>query len=216
MNTNMRKELSFLSIIIAILFICNCSLGSNHINISNKDDSPTLGTYQISLSTITAPYPDSTNQTITNYQDFNLSNQSKSSSPSSKENNIILPPAPPSSAPKPSPGKASISGALFSNNSKIRIASTVAYLTLAQGEKKEDLYPILVGPEPNIGDITFITDQMGNFVVENIPPGRYFMIVWAPYSWKVVRNIETDNGAKLLDLMADQNIPLGVLYVPWP
>lgn len=160
-------------------------------------------------------------------------NQISNSYPSSDLNNIIhpyptegssilptlengqLPPAP-SDAPTPQEGKASISGTVFSYTSFIVIPDTTIYLTPAQGNKQE-LFPMLTGPNPQAGDIQGRTDSKGRLFINNVPPGNYFIIVWAPYSWSVVVDRSKDPPSPLLfSFEANRKYPLGVLQVSWP
>ena len=160
-------------------------------------------------------------------------NQISNSYPSSDLNNIIYPypaegssllstlqngqlPHAPSDAPTPPEGKASISGTVFSFTSFIVIPDTTIYLTPAQGDKQE-LFPMLTGPNPQAGDIPGRTDSKGQFFINNVPPGNYFIIVWAPYSWSVVVDHVKDPPSPLLfSLEANRQYSLGVLQVSWP
>jgi len=136
--------------------------------------------------------------------------------PNSTQININLPPDPPTSAPQPQAGKGSVSGALYSYNMKIRIAGTLAYLTPAVGEKKDQVPSILTSPNPEQGDVYFTTDDKGNFELDNVSPGNYFLIVWSPYTWEVAQVSETDEKAMSIELQADQKTILGTVLVGWP
>jgi hypothetical protein len=125
-------------------------------------------------------------------------------------------PIPPQSAPEPLTGKVSISGVLYSSTSNIILRNTQAYLTLASGVGNDQLNPVLGGPKPQIGDILFTTDEKGNFELNNVPAGKYFIVVWAPLSWTVVMKSKTDANAMLMNLQAGSKTPLGVLFVSWP
>ena len=99
---------------------------------------------------------------------------------------------------------------------KIRIAGTLAYLTPAQGEQKDQMPALLTNPDPKRGDVFFTTDDKGNFQLDNVQPGNYFLIVWSPYTWEVAQISETDEKALLVELKADQKNILGVVLVGWP
>ncbi len=112
--------------------------------------------------------------------------------------------------------KASVSGAIYSFTTKIRVAGTYAYLTPALGENKDQMPGVLIGPQKEKGDFAFHTDDKGNFELNNVPPGKYFIILWAPMTWNEVQVSETDIKALLVDLPADQKTVLGTLYIAWP
>jgi hypothetical protein len=125
-------------------------------------------------------------------------------------------PNPPADAPGPEPGKASVSGTLYSPTSKMVIAGTQFYLTPGWGADHREVPPIFVGPQVDKGDISLISDSQGNFSVNNIPPDNYYLVVWAPLTWDVAQISETDTNLLLLELKADQQFPLGIVYVSWP
>lgn len=216
----MMNKLSLLMLLVIVIIVTGCSSETSG---TTEAPSSTEAAYpypaNIDPDTLPPdpyPYPSPQSQAIPEYPGISAEPQSLSEYPDPLNTDVYLPPEPPNTAPKPKPGMAAISGALYSYNSEIRIAGTQAYLTLASGENQDELYPVLGGPKPEIGDITFTTDEKGNFELDNIPPGRYFLIVWAPYSWSPVQISETDNAALLFDLKADQEHPLGVLNVSWP
>ena len=125
-------------------------------------------------------------------------------------------PQPIKTAPQPQPGKASVSGLLFSFTSRIIIPETHAYFTPSLGENNE-VPPAFTGPRTDLGDFDFRSDTAGNFELDNIPPGSYFLIVWAPYSWIPVINPEKDQvNPVLFTFEADKQYPLGVLELAWP
>lgn len=129
---------------------------------------------------------------------------------------ISAPPEAPSEAPKPQPGTASISGLLYSYTTRIVIPETMFYLTSALGDKKS-ISPVLIGPDPDHGDIMAMSDKKGQFSLDNVPAGDYYLVVWAPYNWSVGETLENNiPKARLLELKSDQSYPLGVLYLSWP
>mgnify|MGYP005835198959 FL=1 len=74
--------------------------------------------------------------------------------------------------------------------------------------------PLLVGPREE--DIQGITDEKGQFFIKNIPPGAYFLIVEAPYSFSPAVISASNFTPLLLEVKANEKYPLGVVYVSWP
>lgn len=125
-------------------------------------------------------------------------------------------PVAPSEAPVPEAGKASISGVLYSSRTGAIIPDTMFYLTPAVGPEKRAMPSILIGPEESQGDVRGQSDVSGKFTLNDITPGNYFLIVWAPYNWPEANTSATDPAPRLIELKADQREPLGVVYVGWP
>lgn len=204
----MKKNISKLGLLITLFALASCSPVSPAVNSAYPAASaqPVAGN----------PYPSSSGQPGDGnpYPTFEV--QSAPTYPGSLQTNVELPPEPPSTAPQPEFGKASISGALYSWTSKMRIAGTYAYLTLAPDKSKNEPDPLLSGPKAEKGDIAFTTDEKGNFEINNIPPGKYIIVVWAPYTWDFAQVSEKDDTTLIIDLAEGATKPLGVVYVPWP
>jgi hypothetical protein len=125
-------------------------------------------------------------------------------------------PNPPADAPQPEPGKASISGTLYSPTQKMVIPDTQFYLTLGWGEDQREVPPVFIGPQVDKGDINLSSDSQGNFSANNIPPGNYYLVVWAPMTWDIAQISESDTQPYLLEIRSDQKYPLGIVYISWP
>jgi hypothetical protein len=128
----------------------------------------------------------------------------------------LLTPLPPSDAPAPDPGLASLSGALYSYTIHKVISETMFYLTPAGGPDRDAMPAFLAGPDPVRGDITGRSDAYGNFAFTNVPPGSYFLIVSAPYNWCPAEIGPDDPTARLIRVQAGDRLALGVVYVSWP
>lgn len=120
----------------------------------------------------------------------------------------------PNDAPEPSESFGSISGTLYSFTTGITLAKTYFYLTPGDGPDKRNMPPLLVGPREE--DIQGITDEKGQFFIKNIPPGTYFLIVEAPYSFSPAVISASNFTPLLLEVKANEKYPLGVVYVSWP
>jgi hypothetical protein len=122
-------------------------------------------------------------------------------------------PLPPADAPPPAAGMAALSGALYSYTINRVIPATMFYLTKAEGGT---LPTFLAGPDPARGDITEHSDAYGNFQLNDIPPGSYFLIVSAPYNWCPAETSPADPTPRLILLAAGDRLALGIVYVSWP
>ncbi len=122
----------------------------------------------------------------------------------------------PTSPPPPEPSKASISGTVFSYTINRLIPGTLFYLTPATGPDHRSVPEIIAGPEDGKGDIRGTTDGKGQFVLNNVPPGNYYLILWAPYDWILAENSREDTSPRLIELGANEKHQLGMVYAPWP
>jgi hypothetical protein len=125
-------------------------------------------------------------------------------------------PVAPANAPFPEEGKASISGALFSFTIHRIIPETTFYLTPGIGKESKNMPVVLIGPDTEHGDIRGFTDSLGKFEMNNISPGNYYLIVWAPYNWEPAVGPDEEHKPFLIELKAGDREALGVLYVSWP
>jgi hypothetical protein len=75
---------------------------------------------------------------------------------------------------------------------------------------------VLVGAHAEQGDILGFTDETGEFALSDIPPGNYYLAVWAPYNWILVPESSTDSTPRLITLEPDERLNLGVVYLSWP
>jgi hypothetical protein len=128
----------------------------------------------------------------------------------------LLTPLPPSGAPRPAAGRASLSGALYSYTIRRLIPDTMFYLAPAQGVNQDAIPFFLAGPDPGQGDLTYWSDPIGNFSLADVPPGNYFLVVSAPYNWALAEISQSDPAPLLLRLTAGDQMALGVLYISWP
>ncbi len=128
---------------------------------------------------------------------------------------VLITPNPPA-ATDPEPGKASICGTLYSPTSKMVIPGTQIYLTLGGGQDHSEAPPFFVGPLAERGDISLTTDNQGNFSANNVTPGKYYLVVWAPMTWNPAQVSASDTKPLLFDLQADQKNTCSIVYVSWP
>ncbi len=125
-------------------------------------------------------------------------------------------PEAPSDDFKPKPGKAALSGVFYSLTMSQVLAETGAYLSPATGTEKKDPPRLVVGPRDQYGDIQFTSDKKGEFRLDSVAPGNYYLLVWAPTGWVIAQKSSADTTPMLIELKADQTQKLGVIYLPWP
>ena len=118
--------------------------------------------------------------------------------------------------PTPDQGLASVAGILYSYAEGMVIPETVFYLTHAIGENNDSVPMFLSGPKVGEGDYSGWSNADGLFILNNIVPGNYYIVVWAPFNWII--GVQTDNTdtLMLLILRPDSQNNLGVVNFPWP
>jgi hypothetical protein len=123
---------------------------------------------------------------------------------------------PPEDALEPAHGTASISGLVYSYTVNRVIPKTLYYLTPAVGENDDIIPALLIGPEEDNGDIKSETNRLGQIYLKDVPPGNYYIVVWAPYNWSIVENSPTEQVPRLIKLKEGDRQVLGNLFVSWP
>jgi len=122
----------------------------------------------------------------------------------------------PTEAPTPHAGKVSLTGVLYSLSGHAPIPETIFYLTPALGEAKQDPPSVFVGPREEQGDIQGMSDTQGGVFLDNVPPGNYYLAVWAPYNWILAVESATNPTPRLIVLQPNQRENLETVYLAWP
>ncbi len=123
---------------------------------------------------------------------------------------------PPEDTLGPESGAASISGLVYSYTVNRVIPKTLYYLAPAVGENDDIIPSLLIGPEEDNGDIKSETNGLGQIYLKDVPPGNYYIVVWAPYNWSIVENSPTEQVPRLIKLKEGDRQVLGNLFVSWP
>ena len=118
--------------------------------------------------------------------------------------------------PKPSKGMATVAGELYSFVFHKPIPGTVFYFTPAQGENQDEPPIAFLGAREEYGDVPGLSDEEGRFVIQDMPPGKYYLAVWAPYSWILAVEEEGTRIPKLFVIEENQQLDLGRLLFDWP
>jgi len=116
--------------------------------------------------------------------------------------------------PTPSPGKGILTGKLYTVTGNGPIPYTIFYLVPAIDGAEEKSLPEVLSPQKARGDIQGKSDGQGMFVVQDIPPDEYYMLIWRPYSWLVVEN--PDSTPRLISVEADHILDLETVSLAWP
>lgn len=124
-------------------------------------------------------------------------------------------PYPTPTAPIPLPGRAVVRGGIISRLTGMPIADTSVYLIRGVGPNRDEMPPVWPGPVE--GDVRGRTDMQGWFVFKDVPPGIYYMAIWAPLDYVVVEKQENGVNKPLsLNVQADQILDLGLMAIYWP
>ena len=108
-------------------------------------------------------------------------------------------------------GMASATGTLYTSTGNGPIPDTSFYLMRANGEVRS-----VVSPREEDGDILGRSDLQGRFALSSIPPGKYYLFVWAPYNWIPIPVSQFDETLQIFDLQSSRVNDLGQLKLPWP
>jgi hypothetical protein len=132
-----------------------------------------------------------------------------------------VPTATPAVAATPEPtlaaGKGSVRGVLYNTRGTgSPIAATSFYLTPGRGEGSVEAPMVLTGPHLDQGDFAGESDMSGAFLLNNVTPGKYFLFVWAPYTWIAGAGSASDSTPRLIVVEAGQRQDIGRIYLDWP
>jgi len=116
--------------------------------------------------------------------------------------------------PDPEEGLAAVAGTLYTYSGHGPVPETLFYLTPVRGENGEELPAIFT--EPTELDILGNSGPNGEVQLSNIPPGKYFFIVWAPYNWIVAVDAPGSATLRLIEVASGDQLQLGNIYVAWP
>jgi hypothetical protein len=127
-------------------------------------------------------------------------------------------PLDPTAAPVSDAARATLSGALVNRMDENPIPGTAFYLTAAkpEAETQGEFVLMLSGPDTEAGDVAGQTDAQGAFRLTNVPPGNYYLVVWAPYNWIPVPESSADERPRVFVVAEGETVDLGRLALPWP
>lgn len=117
----------------------------------------------------------------------------------------------------PQAGRGSISGVLYSYQTTAVIPGTAFYLTPAIEVEGQLVPPTLYsGPKEANGDVGSSTDNYGRFDLDNVPPGTYYLAVFAPYDWILAFESQEATMPLKIEVKEGDQLDLDILWVSWP
>jgi hypothetical protein len=118
----------------------------------------------------------------------------------------------------PAEGFGTLSGVVYSFGSLPGIVrGTQAYLLEAiEVDGQLVAPPVFLGPKPENGDIYAQTSLSGQLVMENIPPGEYYIAIWTVYDYRIVFPTAQETIPRRVTVKAGDQLNLGLLYANWP
>lgn len=112
----------------------------------------------------------------------------------------------PTPLPQPNPGKATVIGIVVSSSNK-PIPQAPVWLAEVVRQGNGGIYVLDSAASPSA-----YTDENGIFVILNVNPGEYVIVVGAPESWYEII-AEPSGKAKVWNISPDQIVNLGKIQV---
>jgi len=113
----------------------------------------------------------------------------------------------PTSIPRPEPGKATVTGNLFSTTSDKPLPNTAVWLAEVVRQGEQGAYVLDAASSPGV-----YANENGIFVIPNVVPGEYVIVVGDPESRHEIIS-ESSGDAKVWNIPADQIYDVGELKV---
>jgi hypothetical protein len=135
--------------------------------------------------------------------------------PTTEEEAIAL--AENTAAPEPTEeGLGSLSGVLWTYQTDQAIYGIQTYLVPAVEFEGNYITPALLqGPAED--SVTDIPNPAAQVLMNDVPPGHYYMVVWTIYNWIFVEEDGSGAGVpRLITVEEGDQLQLGVLYMDWP
>lgn len=107
-------------------------------------------------------------------------------------------------------------GDLYSLTTQSAIRGTIVYLTPGEGPDGALPPTIYTGAQVEQGDVPTTSDDQGSIVLCDVPPGTYFLVVWAPYDWLLVMESDTSGVPRHIEVQDGEPQDLGRLELYWP
>lgn len=122
--------------------------------------------------------------------------------------------SPPLTANIPESGKASISGIIYAYNIQVPLSSmTFVLMPAVEIDGNFVVPPIITYGDEAKGDVIFTTDADGVFFIDNIEPGKYYLIVNYPDRTEVAVESNFTSKNRLFEFEPDMSYPLGIVFI---
>lgn len=119
--------------------------------------------------------------------------------------------------PEPLEGMGAIAGVIYSFGTEQAVYGTSFYLTAADEIDGEFVPPELYfGPQGEEGDVPGKTNMLGQFELNNVPPGNYYLMLWTVYSYLSTYSGRDASAPLLITIEEGDQLDLGVVYANWP
>lgn len=110
-------------------------------------------------------------------------------------------------------GQAAFTGIAYSVRFENAIPETAWYMVPA---KSLDTPLVLAGPEADEAKYSGKSGADGRITVENLEPGDYFLVIWAPYGWIPAATAPDGEVPLVISMKAGEQRDFGQLLFPWP
>lgn len=109
----------------------------------------------------------------------------------------------------------SVCGTLLSQTTGRPVSETI--ILLMRGRQAGEEAPIMIsGANLDVGDLSSTSAADGSFYFEDVPPGTYYLAVWAPYDWLLVPGLDGDRLPRRIVVKTGASLSLGVVSLQWP
>lgn len=109
---------------------------------------------------------------------------------------------------------ASIQGVVHVLSDNTVINKGLLYLKIVNNKDTKVPSLILGDPRLDDGDIIGVTNEEGFFIIDNILPGEYYIVVQYPPYWTLVQKSAQVSDPLIISLQPNADIKLGDLYIP--
>jgi len=122
----------------------------------------------------------------------------------------------PTATPSLTPGLGCLTGRALTIGTGSAIPGTRFYLAPALGDKEPRPPVMYAGPDPKQGHVPGTSGDHGEVDLREVPPGRYYLAMWAPYDWVLAVAARDDETPLLINIESGSCTELGEIWFPWP
>ena len=136
--------------------------------------------------------------------------------PTAAPTTVVAPSAEATATPAPASGMGCIVGQAVTVVNGAGIPGTTYYLAPALGD--DDPHPpvMYAGPDREQGHVPGTSGAAGEIDLRDVPPGRYYLAIWAPYDWVLAMASSASEEPLLITIEPDTCTELGQTWFSWP